>query len=61
MKLYDLTIPIICLLGFTVVIGIAAQHWLGDDNEVEEIAEFVIEKETGLNIDLSPNSPEAAK
>lgn len=29
-----------------------------DDNPVEEIAEEVIKKETGVDIDLSPNSPE---
>lgn len=29
-----------------------------DDNVVEEIAETVIEKETGFAVDLTPNSPE---
>ncbi len=32
-----------------------------DDNPIEEIAEEVIEKETGVDIDLSPNSPEKLK
>lgn len=28
------------------------------DNPLEEIAESVIEKETGINIDLTPKTPE---
>lgn len=31
------------------------------DNIVEEIGEQIIEQETGLDIDLSPNSPEVAR
>lgn len=29
-----------------------------DDNPVEEVAEDIIKKETGVDVDLSPNSPE---
>lgn len=31
---------------------------LPDDNIVEEIAESIIQNETGLNIDLTPSTPE---
>lgn len=31
---------------------------LPDDNIVEETAEFAIEEKTGLDIDLTPESPE---
>ena len=29
-----------------------------DDNPVEEVAEMVIKEETGLEVDLTPESPE---
>jgi len=34
--------------------------WLGwkDDNIAEEAVEFIIEKETGIDFDLTPNSKE---
>lgn len=31
---------------------------LPDDNLIEESAEFAIKMETGLNVDLTPTSPE---
>lgn len=34
---------------------------LKDDNAVEEIVENVIQQETGLDIDLTPNTPEQKK
>ena len=37
--------------------------WAGmaDDHEVEEISEVVIEHYSGIDVDLSPHSPEADK
>ena len=32
--------------------------WYPSDNIVEEIGEQIIKDETGLDLDLSPNSPE---
>jgi hypothetical protein len=29
-----------------------------DDNQVEEVVEVVLHKVTGLNVDLTPESPE---
>lgn len=44
-----------------IIVGISSAYFLGDDNPVEEIAEEVIQEETGINIDLTPNSPEPKK
>jgi hypothetical protein len=44
-----------------VLIGVLSIHWMGSDNAVEEAAEQVILDQTGMAIDLSPGSPEAAK
>ena len=44
-----------------IILGISSAYFLGDDNALEEIAEEVIQEETGINIDLTPNSPEPKK
>ena len=44
-----------------IIVGISSAYFLGDDNPIEEIAEEVIQEETGVNIDLTPNSPEPKK
>lgn len=41
-----------------VFIGIISTKFLGDDNQIEEIAEQIIQDETGLDLDLSPNNKE---
>lgn len=41
-----------------ILIGIGSNYFLNDDNVIEEIAEKVIEEEIGINIDLTPESPE---
>lgn len=46
-------IVVICTIG-----GLASRCWWKDDNAIEEIAEEIIEKETGVAIDLSPATPE---
>jgi hypothetical protein len=43
----------VCAIG-----GIISDRYLGDDNQIEEAAEAIIKEETGINIDLSPKSPE---
>lgn len=48
------------LAGVTLV-GVGSSWYLGDDNQVEEMAESYIENKTGASIDLSPNSPEKKK
>jgi len=47
------TIVVICALG-----GYISSKFMGNDNAVEELAEDVIEDNTGVKIDLSPGSPE---
>ena len=44
-----------------LILGISSAYFLGDDNALEEIAEEVIQEETRINIDLTPNSPEPKK
>lgn len=57
MKLYDLTIPIILIVvGISAVVGYFSTKFLGPDNPVEQIAEEVIDAETGIKVDLSPES-----
>jgi hypothetical protein len=58
MKLYDGGVIIISIIIVALAAGYASSRWLGDDNPVEEAAESVIEKQTGLDIDLSPLSDE---
>ena len=62
MKLYEL--GIIILIGGLVAlatVGYLSQKWLGADNELEEHVEEVILDHTGLEMDLSPCSPEDPK
>ena len=55
-------------VGFALVIVLAiAIYYLSlswekysHDNPIEEFIEKVVEKKTGIDIDLSPNSPEKA-
>jgi hypothetical protein len=37
-------------------VGIGSYYWLGADNPIEEECEKVIKDETGMSVDLSPNS-----
>lgn len=59
---YDAGIGI--LIGLIIVCLIAtavSQKYLGDDNAVEEFAEEIIESKIGVDIDLSPSTPEGKK
>jgi hypothetical protein len=46
------------IVAAAVVLGVGSSYYLGDDNKVEEAAEKIIEDRTGINLDLSPSSPE---
>ena len=48
------------LVGMLVCLSGCAtwNKWYPADNIIEELAEEVIEAKTGLDLDLSPNSPE---
>ncbi|WPX99505.1 hypothetical protein Megpolyxen_01396 [Candidatus Megaera polyxenophila] len=41
-----------------IIIGLLSAYFWYQDNPVEEISEEVIEEQTGINIDLSPETPE---
>jgi len=44
-----------------IVIGVGSAYFLGHDNPVEEMAEKVIEQQTGIDIDSTPSSKENSK
>jgi len=59
MKLHDCGIIILATIFVACVIGAGVSYYfLGADNPVEEIAEEVLKKETGIDVDLTPHSPE---
>ena len=57
----SVTIIIISIVAFVALVGYASSFFLGDDNKVEEACESVIEAQTGLDVDLTPNSVETQK
>lgn len=48
----------IYIIIILLIIGFGSGYLLGNDNPVEEITEHVIDQEIGVNVDLTPNSPE---
>ena len=44
------------LILLVVLMGVVSTYVLGDDNLIEEYSEEIIKEETGLDIDLTPNS-----
>lgn len=57
--LYDAGFVIfIIIVAVCAIGGIISDRYLGDDNQIEEAAEAIIKEETGVNIDLSPSTPE---
>lgn len=40
------------------IVGISSTYFLPDDNAIEEISEKIIKEETGVDIDLTPETPE---
>ena len=56
MKMYELgTIIIVTVVSICIAAGLLSRIWLGPDNIVEQEAEKIIEEETGIHIDLSPD------
>lgn len=47
--------PLVIIVVLAVIIGIGSTYFLGKNNPIEVIAEDVITKETGFNIDLNIN------
>lgn len=46
------------ILILVVIIGLGSVYFYGDDNAVEEISEDILKQETGIDIDLTPSTPE---
>lgn len=59
MKLYDGGVLVVGILVVALGVGYLSSRWLGEDNPIEEAAEEVIESQTGMEIDLSPESKES--
>ena len=57
-KLFEGGSLVLIIVAIAAVIGFASSKWLGDDNFIEESAEFVIKHHTGFDVDLTPDSPE---
>ena len=53
----DFVGPVV-IIAFAIAAGLGSRYFLGDDNPIEEASEDIIKKEIGLDIDLSPQSPE---
>lgn len=41
-----------------IIIGLLSAYFWYSDNPVEEISEEIIEKQTGVKVDLTPQTPE---
>lgn len=59
MKLYEGSLLVVGILVVALLAGHVSSRFLGEDNPVEEAAEEVIESQTGINLDLSPDSDES--
>ena len=44
-----------------IIIGLLSAYFWYQDNPVEEVSEKVIEEQTGIDIDLSPQTSEGSK
>lgn len=56
-----MTVTILGVLIGLAVLGGLSTLFFKDDNPIEEACEEIIKETTGLEIDLTPNSPEASK
>lgn len=55
-------IVIAVVVSLACIVGYLTQHLTRkDDTPIEEACEEVIKEQTGIDIDLSPSSPEAKK
>ena len=61
MKLYDVSVLFIVVMVMVLLTGLVSDRFLGDDNPVEESAEAIILDQTGISVDLSPQSKEKTK
>jgi len=60
MKLYDAGTTALIIVAIAIIIGVASSKIgkLEEDNVIEEIAEEIVESQTGLDLDFTPASRE---
>ena len=61
MKFYDLGMVIVIITFIAIALGTGSSYFFPPDNELEEVCEVVIETTTGVDVDLSRESPEVKK
>jgi hypothetical protein len=49
------------IIVITIIIGLLSAYFWYQDNPIEETSEIIIEEQTGINIDLTPSTPENSK
>jgi hypothetical protein len=49
------------IIASAIIIGLLSAYFWYQDNPVEEVSEKVIEEQTGIDIDLSPQTSEGSK
>ena len=49
------------IIVITIIIGLLSAYFWYQDNPIEETSEIIIEEQTGINIDLTPSTPENFK
>lgn len=57
MRFYELSLLIFLGIGLLCFLtGLLSVKYLGSDNKIETVAEEVLQEETGVKVDLSPDS-----
>ena len=49
------------IIVITIIIGLLSAYFWYQDNPIEETSEIIIEEQTGINVDLTPSTPENSK
>ena len=49
------------IIAAVIIIGLLSAYFWYQDNPIEETSEIIIEEQTGINVDLTPASPENSK
>jgi hypothetical protein len=49
------------IVAAAIIIGLLSAYFWYQDNPVEEVSEKIIEEQTGIDIDLSPQTLEKSK
>jgi hypothetical protein len=57
--LYNKYLITVFIIVITAVVGIISIKFLGNDNVIKEACEDVIQKEVGIDVDLSKEAPQA--